>query len=203
LERRSSSNPPAEPGDAELVARARKGDRAAFDGLVARHQDRVFTMAYRMLGHREEALDACQEVFLAAYRSLGAFEEKARFTTWLYRVTVNRCRDELRKRGFVKHTRPASLDATPDGTALEPPADPSADPARAAESRERDEHVARAIAALPEESRAVLVLRDVQGLAYDEIAAVLAVPVGTVRSRLFRARAQLRGALAPMLGRSA
>lgn len=202
MQRENPSNPEAGPGDAELVARARGGDRAAFDQLVLRHQDRVYTMAYRMLGNRDEALDAAQEIFLAAYRSLGAFESKARFSTWLYRVTVNRCRDELRKRGTVKHTRPASLEG-PGNHAFDPPAPVAADPASAAETRERDEAVARAIASLPEETRAAVVLRDVQGLAYEEIAEVLGVPAGTVRSRIFRGRAQLRAALAPEARRPA
>jgi RNA polymerase sigma-70 factor (ECF subfamily) len=202
LQRETSSNSPAWPGDAELVARARGGDRAAFDALVLRHQDRVYNMAFRMLGDREEALDAAQEIFLAAYRSLGAFESKARFSTWLYRVTVNRCRDELRKRGTAKHARPASLEGA-QNRSIEPPAPGGADPARAAEARERHEAVARAIASLPEETRAAVVLRDVQGLSYEEIAEVLGVPAGTVRSRIFRGRAQLRAELAPEAGRRA
>ncbi|MHC4342215.1 MAG: RNA polymerase sigma factor, partial [Planctomycetota bacterium] len=91
-----------EPGsDETLISRARSGDAAAFDALILRHQDRVYNMAYRMLGNREDALDLSQEVFLTVFRSLGRFEAKARFSTWLYRVTVNRCRDEIRRRGSV------------------------------------------------------------------------------------------------------
>ncbi|MFI5403761.1 MAG: RNA polymerase sigma factor, partial [Planctomycetota bacterium] len=116
-------------------------------------------------------------------------------STWLYRVTVNRCRDELRRRATVKHTRPRPLGG-PDPD--DPPADPparAASPEDAAVSRESLALVAAAVAALPEESREALVLRDVEGLSYEEIAAALEVPVGTVRSRLHRARSLLRDRL--------
>ncbi len=98
----SSKSVPDPERDAALVAQARTGDPAAFDALVVRYQDRVYNMAFRMLGHREDALDVAQEIFLTVYRSLARFQAKARFSTWLYRVTVNRCRDELRRRGTVK-----------------------------------------------------------------------------------------------------
>jgi RNA polymerase sigma-70 factor (ECF subfamily) len=198
LRQRNSSNAEADPArDAELVARARAGDRAAFDELVVRHEDRVYNMALRMLGQPDDALDLAQEVFLAAYRALDGFEAKAAFSTWLYRVTVNRCRDELRRRATVKHTRPRplSVDADPP----DPPAH-GASPADLAVARESEALVAAAIAELPEEAREALVLRDVEGLAYEEIASVLDVPVGTVRSRLNRARTLLRDRLRAVLG---
>ena len=118
----NSSNP--EP-DQALIERARGGDREAFDALVVRYQDQVYNMSLRMLGNREDALDCAQEIFLTVYRSLERFEARAKFSTWLYRVTVNRCRDELRRRGMVKHTRPLSLDARrgdEDNPAPDPPA---------------------------------------------------------------------------------
>jgi RNA polymerase sigma-70 factor (ECF subfamily) len=196
LKPRGSSNTEADPArDTELVARARDGDRAAFDELVLRHEDRVYNMALRMLGNPDDALDLAQEVFLSAYRALGGFESKSLFSTWLYRVTVNRCRDELRRRATVKHTRPRPLGG-PDPD--DPPADPparTASPADAAVSRESIGIVAAAVAGLPEEAREALVLRDVEGLDYEQIAAVLDVPLGTVRSRLHRARSLLRDRL--------
>ncbi len=193
---RGSSNTEADPArDAALVARARDGDRVAFDELVLRHEDRVYNMALRMLGNADDALDLAQEVFLSAYRALGAFESKSLFSTWLYRVTVNRCRDELRRRATVKHTRPRPLGGPePDDPPADPPARaPSAEDAAVA--KESLALVADAVAALPEESREALVLRDVEGLAYEEIAAVLEVPLGTVRSRIHRARSLLRDRL--------
>ncbi len=195
-----SSNP-GEPTDEELVARARGGDRGDFDSLIGRFQDRVYNMAYRLLRDREDALDAAQEVFLSVFRGLADFADKARFSTWLYRVTINRCRDELRRRGTVKHTRPHSLHALRDED--DRPLDPEAatpGPDALAQARETEAQVAGILAGLPDEAREVLVLRDTDGLAYDEIAAILGVPIGTVRSRLNRARQLFRERLAPVLG---
>ncbi|MHC4971661.1 MAG: RNA polymerase sigma factor [Planctomycetota bacterium] len=198
-----SSNPePDAQTDAVLVAQARAGDRPSFDALILRHQDRVYNMALRMLGHREDALDVAQEIFVTIFRSLDRFEEKARFSTWLYRVTVNRCRDELRRRTTVKHTRPRSLatpaHGDPEGRPDDPPAR-GASPLQGAVARETEELVAGAIRELPEDAREVLVMRDVEDLSYDEIADVLEIPVGTVRSRLNRARTLLRERIRPIL----
>lgn len=198
-----SSNPePDAQTDAVLVAQARAGDRASFDALILRHQDRVYNMALRMLGHREDALDVAQEIFVTIFRSLDRFEEKARFSTWLYRVTVNRCRDELRRRTTVKHTRPHSLErlthGDPERRSIDPPAR-GASPLQGAVARETEELLAGAICELPEDAREVLVMRDVEGLSYEEIADVLEIPVGTVRSRLNRARTLLRERIRPIL----
>lgn len=183
------------------MAQARAGDRAAFDELVVRHQDRVYNMSLRMLGNREDALDVAQEIFLTVYKSLANFEAKARFSTWLYRVTVNRCRDELRRRSTVKHTRPRSLDArvnADDERGLEPEA-AVATPHESAVAKETHELVTAAIDGLPDESKEVLLLRDVEDLSYEEIAEVVEIPVGTVRSRLNRARTLLRERVRPIL----
>jgi len=179
------------PGDGELVRRARRGDRDAFGLLLRRHEAKVFTMTLRMLGNREEALDAAQEVFLSVYRGLPRFQADARFTTWLYRVTVNRCRDALRRRSTVKHTRPAPLAAEPPSSARGPD--------EAASATERSRLVARAVAELPGDSNEIVILCDLQGASYEEAAEVLGIPIGTVRSRLSRARSLLRERLAPIL----
>ena len=176
------------------MAQARGGDTAAFDDLVTRYQDRVFNMSYRMLSNREDALDVSQEVFVTVFKSLGRFQERAQFGTWLYRITVNKCRDELRRRGSVKHTRPASLDAAD----IEPSAG-RAGPVEHASARELQTLLEQAIAELPEDVREAMLLRDTQDLSYEEIAEVVDVPVGTVRSRLNRARTLLRERLAPTL----
>jgi len=199
----SSKSAPDPQRDAELIAQARAGGRAAFDELFHRYQDRVFNMAYRILGHREDALDAAQEIFLIVYRSLPGFAEKARFSTWLYRVTVNRCRDLLRRRATVKHTRPLSLDARRAVSADDRPADPpapGASPLEEAVGRETRAVVEEAIAALPADLSEILVLRDVEQLSYEEVAEVLDIPVGTVRSRLNRARTTLKERIRPILG---
>ena len=196
----TSNKTEPEPGsDGALVSQARSGDAAAFDALILRHQDRVYNMAYRMLGNREDALDLSQEVFLTVFRSLGRFEAKARFSTWLYRVTVNRCRDELRRRGSVKHTRPHSLDVVRDGESPREIASNVPPPPEEAVGREMRQRVEEAIADLPGDAREVLVLRDREDLSYEEIAEILEIPLGTVRSRLNRARTLLKDELRPIL----
>ncbi len=188
----NSAAPPSSIGgrdagsDEELVASARAGDARSFASLFDRHQDRVYQMAFRILGHREDALDAAQEVFLAIHRGLAAFEGKSRFTTWLYRITVNRCRDELRRRASVRHTRPQPLRP---GEA--DPVAPGPGPAARAADVELHGVLEQRLRELPDELREILVLREIESLAYEEIADALAIPVGTVRSRLHRARSLL------------
>lgn len=189
----STPNPSNSPTDEELVQAAQNGDPDAFTQLVRRHEDAVFNMSFRMLSHREDARDLAQEVFLTVHGRLPEFRGESQFRTWLFRVVVNRCRDELRRRKTVKHTRPATLD--PESPT--PSRDPS--PEAHARGRELEQIVESCMEQLPEELREMLVLRDVQDLAYDEIAQVADVPVGTVRSRLSRARTQLAGLLAPIL----
>ncbi len=189
--------------DGPLIARARAGDGDALDELVVRYQDRVFNMAYRILGNREDALDTAQEIFITVFKTLHRFEERARFSTWLYRVTVNRCRDELRRRATRKHARPRSLDAAraadeENGGRADPPArGPS--PPELAIAGEASARIQEAIDGLPDDTREVMVLRDMEDCSYEEIADILAIPVGTVRSRLHRARSLMRDALQPML----
>jgi RNA polymerase sigma-70 factor (ECF subfamily) len=194
LRGRSASNPLT---DENLVSAAQSGEREAFAQLVRRYEDQVFTMSLRMLSHREDARDLAQEIFLTVYESLAEFRGDSLFKTWIYRITVNRCRDELRRRRTVKHTRPGSLEG-PDGVALDPPGrEPT--PEAGARGRETEALIADAMERLPAELREIIVLRDVQDLAYEEMAGVLGVPVGTVRSRLNRARSQLAELLEPIL----
>ena len=160
-------------------------------------------MALRLLCNREDARDLAQEVFLTVYQSLERFRGEAQFRTWLYRVTINRCRDEIRRRGTIKHTRPVSLDRIMGGdeeraASLEPAAR-DASPEAVARGRETEQIVQRAMGELPEDLREAIVLRDVRDLAYDEMAQVLDIPVGTVRSRLNRARTRLAELLEPIL----
>ena len=168
----------------QLIARSRGGDTGAFDLLVERYQDRVYGLAYRITGHHADAQDAAQESFLKAYRSLRTFRGDASFSTWLHRIAVNAALDAVRRRA------PASP-APNEGPSL----DPLADRAERVEARER---IQRAILALPIEQRVVVTLRDVQGWSYEEIAVIIEVPVGTVRSRLARGREALRVALADL-----
>ena len=178
------------------MARARAGDGEAFEALVHRYKDRVFSMCARMLGNRTDADDVTQEVFVTLYRNIARFEERARFSTWLYRITMTRCWDELRRRKSVKHTRPQSLDLD-DGPGE--PAGREPGPEQRAELRELEELIEQSIRELPDDVREVLLLRDREQLSYERIAEIAGIPVGTVRSRLNRARKLLMAKLGPAL----
>jgi RNA polymerase sigma-70 factor (ECF subfamily) len=182
--------PVAEPaaGDsAEFVARLRAGDRRAFEDLVRAHQHRVYGLALRMLGNAAEAQDVAQEVFLRAHRGLAEFRGDARLSTWLYTIVSRLCLNRLAgsERRLTQHGD-ETLGRLADGRP---------GPDEALERDELDAALHRAIAELPEERRVVVVLRDVDGLAYEDIAEILALPVGTVRSRLHRARLDLKDKL--------
>jgi RNA polymerase sigma-70 factor, ECF subfamily len=171
-----------DPSDDELVRRFVGGERGAFDVLVTRHERRVYNLAYRMLGRRDDALDATQETFLACYRKLSGFRGQAAFTTWLHRVALNICYDALRRRSREEPAREE------DEVEPAPVADPADSSATAVDVR-------RALLEVPEDFRAVLILHDVQGFLYEEIAEAIGVPLGTVKSRLHRGRVALARAL--------
>jgi RNA polymerase sigma-70 factor, ECF subfamily len=162
--------------DEELVRRFVDGERNAFNGLVERHQARVYNIAYRMLGGREDALDAVQDVFITCLRKLRGFRGQSAFTTWLHRVTVNVCLDSIRRRRPEQPSTDEVLEAAVP--------DPSDAAAQAMD-------VQRALLRVPEEFRTVLVLHDIHGEPYDAIAEILGAPVGTVKSRLHRGRVAL------------
>jgi RNA polymerase sigma-70 factor (ECF subfamily) len=164
--------------DAELVARASGGDDRAFADLVKRHERRVYNLTYRLLGREEDARDATQDTFLSCYRRLSSFRGDAAFTTWLHRIAVNASYDMLRRR----KGETLGQDDLPEP----PPAPDHSDRAVAAVE------VQRALSLVALDYRAVLVLCDIQGLAYDDAAEILDVPVGTVKSRLHRGRIALR-----------
>ena len=179
--------------DVALVQRARAGELAAFNALVLRHQDAAYGLALRFLGDRQAAEDATQEAFLRAYRALGRFEGD-RFRAWLLAIVANAARDELRRR----RRRPQrSLDRArddPAATPLDPP-DPGPTPEGVALQADMRKALERALGELPEDWRLVVVLADVHGLSYEEVARAAGVPIGTVRSRLSRARGRLRDLL--------
>jgi RNA polymerase sigma-70 factor (ECF subfamily) len=203
------SQPPLSPAsadpDLELVEAVRRGSGAAFDDLVRRHEARVVRLCGRILGDADEALDAAQEAFVKAWRGLPRFAGDARFSTWLTRIAINQCRNELRRRRTVKHQHLLSLDATrPDADGADvalvatlPASGPT--PYEAARGHEVEAALAVALTELDDEAREVLLLRDAEHLSYDDIAEVLEVPIGTVRSRLHRARSDLHRRLAPTL----
>jgi RNA polymerase sigma-70 factor (ECF subfamily) len=167
--------------DRDLLRRHLDGDRDAFSELVRRHQDRLWAVALRTLGHREEAADALQDALLSAYRSAGSYRGDARVTTWLHRIVVNACLDRVR-RAKVRPTVALPDDGDPAGPA--DLRDPLAD-------RETAIEIEAALAMLPEDQRVALVLVDVHGMPVDDVAAVLGVPAGTVKSRCSRGRGRL------------
>ena len=173
--------------DRELVERYVGGDRVAFAILVRRHERRVYNLAFRMLGREEDARDATQDAFLSALRKLSSFRGDAAFTTWMHRVTVNACYDILRKR-----KREPALEL-PEGIETGSPHDH-------AESTIVSIDVQRALLHVPQEFRAALVLHDVQDLAYEDVAGILGVPIGTVKSRIHRGRVALAKALGERRG---
>ena len=196
---RLNTDLPAE--DADLVRRALDDDREAFGELVRRYQNRIFAAIYRILGNREDAREFAQETFLRAFAKLSTFREGARFSTWLYTIALNLTRSELRKRKVRKDVKPLSLDAAPPGEEARPaePKDVTESPAETVGRRELYRLALREIGEMEPDMREVVVLRDMQDLSYEEIAGAIGCPVGTVRSRLFRARRLLRDRLSPMV----
>jgi RNA polymerase sigma-70 factor (ECF subfamily) len=177
-----------------LIAKILAGDRAAFGQLVERYQQRVYNTVYRVLHNAEDAADATQEVFLNVYQALGSFKGDSEFFTWLYRIAFNTAISHKRRR---KPTR--SIDGDGSQTISLEPADKSVDvaPDAAQERREDEQTLMNAIAQLSIEHRIILVLKDIEGRKYEEIAEISGIPVGTVRSRLHRARLELRMLLNP------
>lgn len=177
--------------DSELVQKVLQGDCEAFGELVKRYQHQVFTLAYRYLGNREEAADAAQDAFVKAYQGLNGFRQEAGFKTWLYQITSNSCRDRLRKRKYEPLVILDQPVVTPEGQyTREIAGGPS--PEEEAERREFHAYLQNLINNLTVEYKEVLILREIEGLSYEAIASRLDLSMGTVKSRLNRARRALR-----------
>jgi len=182
--------------DLELIQAFRAGEEAAFTALVQKYQQHVFNLIFHHSGPHVEVEDLAQEVFLKVYTNLRNFHGHAAFRTWLYRITLNVCIDHARKR---KVRRMLSLESLSEWTKakLSMRQNHTSSPQLAAESREMQNHVQAALQQLPEDFRQPLVLRDLEGLDYEEIAAITGTRLGTVKSRIFRGRQRLRELLAP------
>ncbi len=193
----------------DLLQKAQAGDRGAYGEIVTAYQDRLFNSVVRLVGDREEARDITQEAFTRGLEKVGSFRGDASPYTWLFRIAVNLAISQLRK---VQRNRVFSLDHVPSSNGK--PADDTqasslidrvarsqeTDPAQQAEDRERDEHVLAALGRLDAEYRAVLVMRDIDGFDYQQMADILGLPLGTLKSRLFRARLALRDELKSYFG---
>jgi RNA polymerase sigma-70 factor (ECF subfamily) len=179
--------------DEELLAAHLEGDRAAFGELMGRHERRVYGLCFRMLGNRQDAEDATQEAFIAALRRAGAFRREAAFSTWLYRIAVNAATDQARRRA---RSRTVPLESQETGHTSAIVSDPSGAVATTLT-------VQAALQMVPEDFRIALILCDLYGFGHAQAAEILGVPVGTVKSRVFRGRLALGGQLAEREGRGA
>ncbi|MBI1873413.1 MAG: sigma-70 family RNA polymerase sigma factor [Acidobacteria bacterium] len=175
--------------DEELVARALAGDSESFNELITRWERPIYTLAYRMIGREEDARDVCQEAFLRAYRGLAGFRGQAKFSSWLYRIALNLCRD------WIRRERRTPVVGTPEGVDLvelaagQRPMETIEDQVA---RRDLSRAVARALQQLPDEQRVAIVLKEYHGLTFQEIADLLGCPLSTVKTRLYQGLAVLR-----------
>ncbi|HEY0076368.1 MAG TPA: sigma-70 family RNA polymerase sigma factor [Abditibacteriaceae bacterium] len=176
--------------EAQLLERCRAGDLEAFDDLMARHQNRVFSLCLWLLRDHDAASDAAQETFIRAFRAIGNFRGECAVSTWLHRIAVNVAGDSATRR--KRAAKPLSELETDDSPAPEAVAPLRENPLETLARNERQQAVRKALDELSEHHRTVLVLFDIQGHSYEDIAQVLELPIGTVKSRLNRARAALR-----------
>ncbi|WP_165249013.1 RNA polymerase sigma factor [Paludisphaera soli] len=184
--------------DFSLVEACRAGRSEAYGVLVGRCQGRIYPMLVRLLGSAEDAQDVLQDAFLRGFEKLGQYQGESSFSTWMYRIALNLAMSRLRKRKMRRVLR--LLDTRRGRPAVDPPDEsPASVPSHAAEQAEREALVEAALESLEPEHRAVVILKDFEGRRYDEIGDLLGIPVGTVRSRLHRARQQLRRRLRPLV----
>jgi RNA polymerase sigma-70 factor (ECF subfamily) len=179
--------------DEELVARSNGGDHDSFNELIRRWERPIYALAYRQIGREEDARDVCQETFLRAYRALGGFRGQAKFSSWLYRIAINLCRDWMRR-----ERRTPVMQAPEDVDLMELAA--AREPAESIEDRiarnDLSRAVERAMAVLPDEQRAAIVLKEYHGLTFQEIADLVGCPLSTVKTRLYQGLSVLRRELA-------
>jgi RNA polymerase sigma-70 factor (ECF subfamily) len=171
-----------EASDAELLRRARSGDENAFNSLMRRHEDKTYALCYRMMGNRADALDALQDTFVAVFRRADNFRGESAFSTWLYRVAANSCKDALRKKGRSPIPQEEISTVDDRGPGVE-------------EQVALRMDLAQALAQLPDEYREAVVMHDIGGVPYDEIATLTGAAIGTVKSRISRGRRKLAGLL--------
>lgn len=191
--------PPAQDTDEKLVARVQQGDKRAFDLLVLKYQHKIIAIISRFIRDSAEVHDVAQEAFIKAYRALGNFRGDSAFYTWIYRIAVNTAKNHLVSRG----RRPPSTDVDVDDAEFLSGADGLRDntsPEQELMKDQLEQVVYKAIQSLPEDLRTALTLREMEGMSYEEIAEVMDCPVGTVRSRIFRAREAVDRHIAPLMG---
>lgn len=187
----------------EFIDRARRGDREAFEVLVKTHTHYIYNLAYGLTGgNRSESDDLTQMTFIRAFQAMARFEGRSEFKTWLHRITVNLWKNLVRSQKRRKYFQHHSIDETPSADSTAKPlelVESGLDPSERYAHRETSRLVRAAINQLPADEREVVVLRDLEGYAYEEISKLCRIPLGTVKSRLARARRLLRSALDPVL----
>lgn len=195
---RSAARDPDADADLQIARRAGAGDMGAFDALVSLYNARVFGVAFRMLQDRGEAEDLTQEVFVAVYHALPEFRAESKLSTWIYRITKNRCLNRikfLKRRHIGRHY---DVDDASLASYTRDPKDEQRDPRRLLEAQEVSALINRGLSALSEDQRELIVLRDLEQLTYEEITDITGLQLGTVKSRLHRARARLAKVLRPL-----
>ncbi|MCP4666439.1 MAG: RNA polymerase sigma factor [Deltaproteobacteria bacterium] len=187
--------------DTELIRAFQKGNRSAFDRLVLKHKEKIFNLCYWFLQDYEEADDMAQEAFIKAFTSLKKFRFESAFSTWLYRIAVNTCKNRIKSSAYRHKKRTISL-SNPGGNRemnrLMEIKDGSPSPVQKLEAKERRILIRKGMDALPSKNRVVLVLRDIQGLSYEKISQITGLNLGTVKSRLSRARLDLQSKMRSM-----
>src|SRR5438105_12292811 len=192
-----------EGSDRELVRSAQRGDEQAFRRLVEKYQRRVYQLALGMLKDADEAMDISQETFVRVHRYLPSFKGDSSFFTWTYRIAMNLCLDAQRRRGRSERVDVAEGDEAEIEAAMDPPSHALAGPQRQALNEELKGKMEQALSELSENHRAILLLRELEGLSYEELAKVLGIRKGTVMSRLFHARLKMQNKLREYLGEEA
>jgi RNA polymerase sigma-70 factor (ECF subfamily) len=189
--------------DYEVIQRCRKGDVEAFEDIVRKYQKKMFNISYRMTGDYNEAAEVVQDAFLSVYRNIKSFKGKSKFSTWLFTIVMNLSRNKIKQLQSRRHRENFSIDdpvETDNGKITVEPLSDNPSAQERLEQHQRDQKIRGCIRSLENEFREVIVLRDIQGFSYDEISDMLKIAMGTVRSRLHRARLSVRDCLKKLIG---
>ena len=183
--------------DSDLVYAFKKGDYSAFEKIVLKYQDRVYNLCYRFLGDKQEAEDSAQEIFIKVYKSLKGFKLKSSFYTWLYRIVINTCKNRVKSLEYRRAKSRVSIDDDQEKKdhGISGIVDKDNLPDKKLEQKEKIKRIQEAINSLPADQKTMVILRDIEGFSYDEIANITKNMLGTVKSKLSRARQGLRNKL--------
>ena len=195
IRRPDQTNYSANDEDISFITRFRNGDKTAFDGLMVKYQDSIMNLCVRILGNYSDGEDAAQETFVKVYKNLDTFKGEALFSTWLYRIAVNTCRNKQRSWWHRVSQRAVKLDApvqTEENERAREISDTSLSPEKDLTRHRIADTVKEALSTLPKKHRELIVLRDIQGCRYEEIGKILGISLGTVKSRLVRARSAMQ-----------